>query len=179
MNAQSKRPTEAFRSTNLLESGGGYVVVSRFKAGGAEAESGVFLIDLYCLGVKNAFFSRLRVAEYENQLLNRLRGKSGLQPLEPGCARKLVEGAVAYATRLGFAPHRDYKAACRVLGGIGTTDCPTEFTYGHEGKPFYIRGPDEKDEQVQRIIGQLERKCGAGNYHYLIGEEGLGNAGRI
>lgn len=37
--------------------------------------------------------------------------------ITPAAARKLVEGAVAYAQSLGFAPVPDFKKASRVLGG--------------------------------------------------------------
>ena len=121
MNTTSKRPPEAFRSANLFDSGIGYVVVSRFKSDGL-VESGVFLLDVFCLGVKNAFFSRLNQSEYESRLVQRVFANGGSQPLTPACARKFVQDAVAYSQHLGFAPHPDYKKACRVFGGISAAE---------------------------------------------------------
>jgi len=40
--------------------------------------------------------------------------------------------------------------------------------YGSDGKPFYIRGPKESVSQAKRIVDQLQRKCGEGNFEYLI-----------
>src|SRR4029453_10281745 len=108
MNTTTKRHPEAFRSANLFDTGMGYVVVSRFKSDD-QVESGVFLLDVFCVGVKNGFFSRLNQSEYESRLVQKVFAKDGSHPLTPACARKLVQEAVAYAQHLGFAPHPDYK----------------------------------------------------------------------
>ena len=76
---------------------------------------------------------------------------------------------MAYAQSLGFAPHPDYKKACRVLGGLHAKDCPTEFTYGKEGKPLFISGPDDSEEKCRRMLKLLDLKCGQNNLHFLIG----------
>lgn len=162
-----KRPTEAFHSENLFETGMGYVVVSRFKTNGL-VEAGVFLLDVYCLGAKNAFFSRLSIEEYETQLLDSAFAKSPRVKIEPCCARKLVEDAVAYAQRLGFAPHADYKAGCRVFGGIETNGCKRTFPFGCKGKPLFISGPNDSEEKSHRILSILKRSCGEGNFDYIV-----------
>jgi hypothetical protein len=90
-------------------------------------------------------------------------------PVEPCCARKLVEQAVAYAQGLGFAPHPDFKKAARVFGGLKADECGRQFTFGRDGKPFYCSGPNETEEQSCRIVTQLTRRCGEGNFHYLVG----------
>src|SRR5205823_995245 len=84
------------------------------------------------------------------------------------CARKLVEDAVAYAAKLSFAPHPDYKAACRVLGGLDAGGCETVFTFGQDGKPFYIQGPHDSPAFAQRVMNSLASRCGEGNYHYIL-----------
>jgi hypothetical protein len=88
--------------------------------------------------------------------------------IEPACARKLVEQAVAYATGLGISPHPDYKRAARVFGGIDAACCPQVFAFAHQGKPFYRRGPRETTEQGLDIVRHLERRCGPGNFDYEV-----------
>jgi hypothetical protein len=56
MSVSNKRPPEAFRSSSFKKQGIGHVVITRFKAGGTEVDAGVFLVDAYCLGVKDAIF---------------------------------------------------------------------------------------------------------------------------
>jgi hypothetical protein len=62
------RSPEAFTSQELFNSGLGYVMVSRFKSG-ERVEAGIFLVDIYCLGVKDAMFEQLTTATYEGQVL--------------------------------------------------------------------------------------------------------------
>jgi hypothetical protein len=145
----------------------GHVLVARFKNNG-RVELGAFLVDVFCLGVKDAFFEQFdATAEYE-ALMEDLFASTPMAT-KPEAARKLVESAVAYAARLGFGPAPDYKKACRVFGGIDAGRCPDSFEFGKEGKPFYIAGPYESPAQQERIVRQLEAKCGEGNYEYLAG----------
>jgi hypothetical protein len=102
-----KRALEAFVSSTPFELGMGYVILSRFKSEG-RVESGVFLLDTFCLGAKDAMYVQLDIAEYKNNLLKRFTAQNRLEPIEPSCARKLVEDAVRYAAGLGFQPHPDY-----------------------------------------------------------------------
>jgi len=161
------RPTEAYVSANLFEAGIGYVVVARFRGSG-EMEAGVFLLDVFCLGAKNAFYTRTSAADYDASLLERILPAGNRKPLDPPPARKLIEGAVAYAQNLGLAPHSDYKMACRVLGGIKSSDSTTTFTFGEKGKPLYVQGPDDSPAFCERILKQLRTWCGADRFHYLI-----------
>jgi len=168
MASNPENSPEAFCSAELAEAGIGHVVVSRFRWGGELVEAGVFLLDVYCLGVKSAFFTQVSRGEYRDGLLRRLEDNTPLKPLAPSCARKLVEGAVAYAARLGFAPHPDYRKACRVFGGIKAEECSTEFTYGKDGKPLYWQGPHESEAQARQIMEQLHQRCGEGNYNFVL-----------
>ena len=187
-----KRSTEAFRSPALFEIGCGYVVICRFKADG-RCEAGFFLLDVFCLGVKDgAFESFSDFKEFEESLLNPIFGEGEPVRMTPAAGRKLIEGAVAYARNLGFAPAADYKKASRVLGGITTMGCGEEFVFGKDSKPFYIRGPSESPARCEWILQTLERRCGEGGYEYLVAvdmedadpldeeaEIGGDNAGRI
>jgi hypothetical protein len=162
-----KRLPEAFRSATLFESGIGYVVVSRFKGDG-RVESGCFLLDVFCLGVKDALFERFDgISEYQEVLRDLFR-KEGSIALTPSAGRKLVESAVAYAGRFGFAPGADYKVACRVFGGILASACEVEFSFGKDGKPFFVQGPSDSPARCEQILYALESRCGRGNYHYII-----------
>lgn len=163
-----KKPTEAFRASRLFEDGIGHVVISRFKSNG-DVEAGVFRVDVFCLGVKDAFFTRLSQGEYESRLLAKIFTDNASKSVEPCCARKLVEDAVQYARQLGIDPHRDYKAACRVFGGISAEDCADTFQFGKDGKPLFISGPDDSEARCKLILNTLQRHCGEGKFDYLVG----------
>lgn len=157
---------EAFISRDLFDRGLNYVVVSRRKSGG-RIEAGVFLLDVFCLGVKDAFLFSGSEREFDS-LLVKLGEQGALDKHPASTGRKLVEGGVHYAKKLGFAPDRNYKKAARVFGGIDPSECDEVFTYGKDGKPFFIRGPYMSDIESQAIIAQLSRVCGEGNFNYII-----------
>src|ERR1700676_1008097 len=118
-----KRSHEAWRSADLFDSGYGYLVVSRFKADG-RVEAGFFLLDVFCLGVKDASFHNFSsMADYQGGLIDRLFPDRNPVRMTPEAARKLTEGAISYAKGLGFSPATDYKKASRVFGGVTTANC--------------------------------------------------------
>ena len=86
----------------------------------------------------------------------------------PACARKLIEASVDYAGGLGFAPAVDYEEASVVFGDIDPGDCADTFTFGRDGKPFYVSGPYDSEEKRGRILAMLEARCGEGNYNYSV-----------
>ncbi|MBV8357342.1 MAG: hypothetical protein JO189_05330 [Deltaproteobacteria bacterium] len=129
----------------------------------------MFLLDVFCLGVKNAMSSHLSRREYKMMLDMNIA--ESMTPIEACCLKKLVLGAAAYAESLGFSPHEDYAAALMVLEGIDVQDCEAEYTFGRNGKPFYVRGPNESQAESQRIIEQLRQRCGEDGFDFLIGTD--------
>jgi hypothetical protein len=163
-----KHPPEAWRSAELFDSGCGYLVVSRFKADG-RVESGFFLLDVFCLGVKDAGFHCFNsIADYRESLLDRLFPNEDPVRMTPAAARKLTEDAISYAMGLGFSPGDDYKKASRVFGGITTADCNEQFIFGKDDKPLYIQGPSDSPARVERILRALEARCGEDGYQYIV-----------
>jgi hypothetical protein len=160
------RPTEAFVSGNLFELGMGHVVLTRFR--GADAELGVFLVDVYCQGAKDAFYTRVSQAEYDREVLDRVIPAENRKAIDPTTARKLVEAAVAYAEGLGLAPHPDYKKACRVFGGTNAAASTAPFTYGKDGKPFYVQGQHDSFEKALRMMRHLRARCGKDGFNFLV-----------
>jgi len=159
---------EALRSTNLFDSGCGYLVVGRFKADGG-VEAGFFLLDVFCLGVKDAGFHHFHsIADYQESLIDRLFPDGNSVRMTPEAARKLTEDAISYASGLGFSPAADYKKASRVFGGITTAHCRERFVFGQNDKPLYIQGPSDSPARVERILRALEARCGEDGYHYIV-----------
>ncbi|MBM3879803.1 MAG: hypothetical protein FJ387_08800 [Verrucomicrobia bacterium] len=159
---------EALWPTHLFTQGIGWVIVARFKSGGRRTEAGVFLLDVFCLGVKLAIYEATTTPDYQRRIRDHYLASFPMETTEPVCARKVVEQAVQYARSLGFAPHPEYRQAARVFGGLKAVRCPREFTFGYGGKPFYRRGPRETEQQARHIIEHLHAWCGPGNYDYSV-----------
>jgi len=123
-----------------------------------------FLVDTWCLGVKNAMGpKRMGRRELEAQ---RHRCYAPWQspgiPIPLELAQHLVLGAVEFARGLGFKAHRDFERA-RFL--LGSWDGPSAITFGMDGKPHYINGPYE---DPQRVLATLERAVGRRGFHYTV-----------
>ncbi len=101
--------------------------------------------------------------------VGKLGGHEKLGTVNPSCARKLVENAEAYAKQIGFDPHPDYRLARKIFGDIDAAICPTDFTFGKDGMPFFVSGPHDTPAKCKKIMDTLSRCCGPDGFHYIIG----------
>jgi hypothetical protein len=161
---------ECVATAEMFEVGIGNVLISRRRSDDGRIAVSVFLVDLLCLGVKNAMFDILSPLTYEATLTG-LELLGDLMEVPPECARKLVEGAVAYAEDLGFSPQHDYRIAYQIFGDIDKTECETSFEFGLDGKPMYFSGPNDSPGDIQRILNQLEKRCGPDGFDFTIADE--------
>lgn len=124
----------------------------------------VYLVDTYCLGVKNAAGPRVmterRLLAFRDTAFSAYADKP--VPAAMDLVRELVFGAVAYARALGFEPHADFAAAA---GHLGEWTGPAAITFGRDGKPFYHQGPYD---DAARVMRTLERTVGRDGFHFLV-----------
>jgi hypothetical protein len=151
---------------NIFSEGIGTAIVSR-KMPNSRLGIGVFLLDVWCLGVKNTYFSVLSEDEYADRI-KEINVHETLENIHPSCARKLIEQCINYSDGLGFKPHKDFKISRPLLDDIDLTVCPIQYTFGKDGKPFYVSGPNENLNQSNKIIRTLLQHCGEGNFDYLM-----------
>ena len=154
--------TEAWRETEALtqiaiarQSPTGYIVVAGF------------IVDLACLGVKNALtvgFASL--SQYRQQYRNSLMDSQPMTTCSLDLAAKVINTGIDYAKSLGFSPHPDSQEALTLLQDAQPEACNEEVPVGGQnGKPFFIAGPYD---DVEDVIATLEQHVGSGNYDYLM-----------
>jgi hypothetical protein len=152
--------------SGLFEIGIGHIVIARKLPSGLLG-CGYFLVDAFCLGVKDAMFGEME----EDQLRSYLTAQSDTQTfvdLEPACARKLIRDAVAYAADLGLAPAKDYHAVEPIFGDIDADACSDTFTFGKDGKPLYVSGPLDTPARIRAIALSLRNRFGVDAADSLI-----------
>jgi len=164
---------EAFTSNTWREGSIAQIIVARIRDNG-RAEIGFFLVDQWCLGVKDAFLHDDSSESELHELLRDRLPEDFRERLHPACAKKMIEGAVAYAETLGIDPARDYRKAKRVLTGLTSADCTETFTYGRDGKPFYCEGPNDTPERTERVLALLEKRLGPDGFDYELFEDDSG-----
>jgi hypothetical protein len=142
------------------------IAVARRAKTGEVAVAG-YLVDLGCLGIKNALANLYRSKrDYKREYRSSLTKSQKMVKCDLDLAAKVIERAVEYADSLGFKPHRDIRYANRVLGEAHPENCDEEIPVGGEdGQPFFIAGPYD---DVDRIIRTLNRSVGEGNYNYFV-----------
>lgn len=153
--------------TNLFELGIGEIFISKRLPDGDLGIS-AFIVDVFCLGVKNAFFRVMTEEQYNEIKQSITHSGRNLEPIHQSCAKKLLHGAVEYAKSLGFNAHPDYKKAAPLFGNIDADACPVHYDYGKDGKPLYIRGPHETLSEAEKIVNKLYAQCGEDGFVYLI-----------
>jgi hypothetical protein len=138
------------------------VLVARVHRYGKVSVCG-YLVDAYCLGVKNALGPEIMDDFGLRAFIRRFfQGYEG-DPLEAPIelAREVVFGSIEYARKLGFKPHPDFAAA---EGHLGSWTGPGAITFGKDGRPLYISGPYDDPGPVIRT---LERTVGPGNFDFV------------
>ncbi len=153
------------KSSEASDGVGGLAQIFVTRVEGNQYLVGSYLVDYWCLGVKNVLGPRkLNRTKYE-ALVKKTYSK--FQPsyreitLEP--AQAIIFGAVEYAQKLGFKPHRDWTISKDHLGQPSENLLPIEF--GRKGKPFYVSGPYDNPD---KIIAKLRETVGEGNFDYLM-----------
>lgn len=130
----------------------------------------VYLIDLYCLGIKNCYTrADISPAQFERALPKMCARDP--EPCSVEFAHELVYGAMEYANGYGFDPHPDFKGSLgdKVLDPAEAHPRAHGIEFGKDGKPFFAAGPYDDERKINRILNTLHRTAGEGNYHYLVG----------
>ena len=149
------------------ESTGGLVTafVARRRRHRRGATVCVYLLDVYCLGVKNALGPETMDEQALRRFTDRVFGGYDAPPIRAPIelVRELVLGAAGYARELGFAPHPDFEQA---RSHLRSWSGPPAIGFGCNGKPTYISGPYDDTEHTFRT---LERAVGREGFSYTLG----------
>jgi hypothetical protein len=143
------------------------ILIARQSPKTGRVAAGSFLVDLACLGVKQAQVSLYKdIAEYRGGMRAHLMGHRPMVPGEFNLAAKIVLTGLEYAEQLGFKPDAVYAQAQYVLAGADPQADPTPVpTGGPNGKPLFVSGPYD---DVPQIMAQLTRTVGDGNFDFVI-----------
>ena len=83
---------------------------------------------------------------------------------------EIIYGAIDYAAKLGFSPHKDFKLGEYILEERENVEITGKVEFGKDGMPFFVAGPDD---DVDRIMATLKNNLGEGNFHFIIPVNGF------
>jgi len=135
--------------------------------------STVYLVDYWCLGVKDVIPPTGKNKSGYEQFKQLCTGRFNEPFIEISIeqAQSIIYGAVDYARSLGLEPARDFDQKAQThLGPKPDTLIPIEF--GKDGKPMYFSGPYDNAE---KIIKTLTANVGPDNFHYMAALGGMGD----
>ncbi len=164
---RSKAPIMECIMGQTLESRGlGPVIIARCISPGEILLSN-FLVDRYCLGVKNCFAQFVYPSQYQEMLDGMAARGLEFKRIDSPSARRLVEDAVAFAARYDFKPHPDYRTAKLIFGDIDASAGKQLVEMGRDGKPFYISSPFESERDSMEILSKLGAASGQDGFHHM------------
>ncbi len=121
-----------------------------------------FHLDLWCLGVEDAHFEVLEAEDYE--YYQQQPENLASSPMDLGLARKLVRDAAAYGRRNGFPPPDDFAEMESFFGDAAPAE--TRFTFGRNGKPYFVVNPNDPQARVRRTLDYLEQTLGPDGFEF-------------
>lgn len=156
---------ECLINPDWQEEGLARILLSRKQPNG-KLVFGTFLVDLFCLGLKNTFCNAdFSLDEYESSLKTKMYQDTSPITCHPLLASEIIFGAIEYARRLGFEPQQDF-ALSRFLLEEPSGKAPVfNVKFGKDGKPFYIAGPDDN---IDYTVKKLSKSAGEGNFHFIV-----------
>ncbi len=144
------------------------LLVSRRSPETGDFTTGVFLVDLGCLGVKDGFLALVNSEEYD-YLVESLRSSEPIVSCDLDLAAKILLTSLEYAESLGFEPRPDAVDAFPLLIGADASACGEAVPVGDgKGKPFYVAGPDD---DADSIMATLEQAVGLDGFRCILGED--------
>lgn len=154
---------KCYATTDWPTSGMAQVVVTRKKKSGRYVV-GVYLLDTFCLGLKNTLYIA-NAQEFElEELLEGINNRGQLvEECDPTFAQNLVYGAIEYAEDLGFAPEKDFAVSEFILDPVEDIEF-IDIEFGQNGKPYYIAGPYDN---APVILAKLKKAVGEGGFEFL------------
>lgn len=99
---------------------------------------GVYMVDTYCLGVKDTLY-RFNVSEEDyEELKSMFATKAAFKQVSYELVHNFILGAVAYAEELGISPHKDFAITEMILEEDDENITLMEMEFGFEGKPLLM-----------------------------------------
>lgn len=155
---------ECLINENWQEMGLATILISRRQPSG-NVVSGVYLVDIFCLGLKNTKCSfNLPFNKYEQEYKEMVFEGQVAVRCDSVLAHNIIYGAIEYAEDLGFKPNKDFALSRFILNKDEDVEVLQDLEFGKDGAPFYITGPKHN---VNFVIHKLNHVVGEGNYTVL------------
>jgi len=156
---------ECWINKNWQDIGEASIAIVR-KMGGDKFAIGMYLLDLYCLGLKDGFY-HVEPTHVKEEILQQVHKNMDMIACDATLAQNIIYGAIEYAEDLGFKPAKEFAVLQYLLDDVEEIEY-MEVEFGFKGKPMYIPSPHEN---VGLILSTLNKSVGEGNYIFQENED--------
>lgn len=147
----------------------GTVMVSRQHVNG-NLTIGIFLVDLFCEGVKDTFYRfNIPLSEFE-ELINDSQYEDALKEIGYELAHNIIFAGIDFADEFGINPHKNFEITRFILEEDNEKIPLLEIECGKDGMPVVMA---TKSDPKARIIAQLNKSAGPGNFKVFHEEDAL------
>jgi hypothetical protein len=153
-------------SSALFEIGIGHVIVARALPSGLLG-CAYFLVDVFCLGVKDVFYVEIGQAEFQSRLAQQNDVQRFIN-IEPAYARKMIRDSADYAAGLGLSAAKDTPVIEAIFGDVDKDACTETFVFGKDDKPFFVGGPNDTPARIRTVNQILNKSRSVGGWDYLV-----------
>ena len=154
---------DCFINEDYEECGLGHIIVTRLHKGGRKTV-GVYLVDKFCLGVKDAFY-RLRLDDIEyDDFIQTVSREYHLKKISYNEAHNLIYGAIEFADEAGISPCKDFALAKYILEEDTEAIPLIEYEYGKDGKHLLVVG---SQKEADLYLPTLRANLGS-DFNYII-----------
>ncbi len=154
---------DCFINEDYEKFGLGHIVVTRLHKGGRKT-IGVYLVDKYCLGVKDAFYQlRMEDIGYED-FIQTMSREYHLKKISYNEVHNLIYGAIEFADEAGIAPCKDFALAKYILEEDTEAIPLIEYEYGKDGKHLLVVS---SQKEADRYLPALRANLGS-DFNYII-----------
>lgn len=150
-------------NSNWKEDGIAQIIVTRKRADG-KFVVGVYLVDTYCMGVKDAFCKYDYSRKELDDLLDKIATSHKMDEITYVEAHNIIYGAIEFAGEAGIPPVKDFTLAQYVLHADNDEIPLIEYEFGKDGKYLLVCGPNKRDIL---FVKPLKEKLGD-RFDYIV-----------
>lgn len=135
------------------EQGIAHIIVTRNRAGGNIVYAS-FLVDTFCLGVKDADYVIDFTPKALEDILEHFRKYHEMEEIDYDKVHNIIYGAIEFAEEGGIEPVKEFNTASYILSE-DTDDIPLiEYDYGRDGKHFLVISPEGKERRYLSTLAE-------------------------
>jgi len=156
--------SECLINEGWQEKGMAQVMVARKHKTG-NITMGLFLVDIYCLGVKDSFF-RFNIPDFlYNDFKEEVFNGESVE-IDYVLAHNIIYGALEFAEEYGFYPDKLFRDVAKYILEDDNDVEIIDLEFGLDGKPFLII--TDENEPYKKYLSILDEHAGVGNYDFML-----------